>query len=254
LNDLKQIEAHIQSLRITKQKALALLIDPDKWIDEAHLHELLNVAEVCGVDFLFVGGSLLSTDQFESTLASIQRHSRLPIVLFPGSAQQVSSKADALLMLSLISGRNAELLIGQQVQAAPRIKASGIEVIPTGYLLVDCGNATTASYISQTMPIPFDKPEIAAVTVLAGEMLGLRVFYVDGGSGAKQPVSPSMIKAIRAMSQCPLIVGGGIRSYNDACMAYQAGADLIVVGTAVEINSDLLFELSKAKNDVILTP
>ncbi len=212
----------------------------------------LDVAASCAVDFLFVGGSLLSSDQLENTLSSIRAASQLPIVLFPGSAQQVSAQADALLMLSLISGRNAELLIGQQVSAAPRIRACGLETLPTGYLLVDCGTPTTASYISQTMPIPNNKPEIAAVTVMAGEMLGLRLFYLDGGSGADVQVNPAMIEAVRKITDLPIIVGGGIRTYEDAQRAYAAGADVLVVGTAAEQNTDVLFDLSKAKKDSLL--
>jgi phosphoglycerol geranylgeranyltransferase len=254
LNSLKHILAHIESLKANRHKAIALLIDPDKCSDLESISRLLQMAESCSVDFLFVGGSLLTTDHFETSVAFIKEQCSIPVILFPGSAQQVSHHADALFMLSLISGRNAELLIGQQVQAAPKIKAVGIEVIPTGYLLVDCGNATTASYITQTMPIPFDKPDIAAVTVLAGEMLGLRVFYLDGGSGAKQPISSTMINLVSHATRRPLIVGGGIKSYEDASSAFQAGADIIVVGTAIEKNPDLLFDLTKAKKDAIFTP
>lgn len=247
---MKPIEQHIQNQCHNKQKGLALLLDPDKCTDFQRLHQTLQVAESGGVDYLFVGGSLLSTDQLDQTLSGIRKHSQLPVILFPGSALQVSNQADALLMLSLISGRNAELLIGQQVQAAPRIRACGLETLPTGYMLIDCGSSTTASYISQTMPIPNNKPEIAAVTALAGEMLGLRLFYLDGGSGARVPVNKNLIAAVRAITKLPIIVGGGIRTFEDALQAYAAGADIIVVGTAVEEDTDVLFDLCKAKKEV----
>jgi putative glycerol-1-phosphate prenyltransferase len=250
---MKGIESHIHRMQLEQHKGLALLIDPDKCGDQVALLQLLKAASECAVDLLFVGGSLLSTDRFEDTLRIIKSNSNLPVVLFPGSAQQVSAHADALLLLSLISGRNADLLIGQHVQAAPRIRASGLEVLPTGYLLIDCGNATTASYISQTMPIPHHKAEIASTTVMAGEMLGLRLFYLDGGSGALQPVHSEMIQSVRKITSLPLIVGGGIRNYDQAHTAYKAGADIIVVGTAVEDNLDILFDLSKAKKDAIFT-
>jgi phosphoglycerol geranylgeranyltransferase len=250
LRALKPIAQHIQNQCHNKQKGLALLLDPDKCTDVQRLHQTLQVAESGGVDYLFVGGSLLSTDQLDQTLSGIRKHSQLPVILFPGSALQVSNQADALLMLSLISGRNAELLIGQQVQAAPRIRACGLETLPTGYMLIDCGSSTTASYISQTMPIPNNKPEIAAVTALAGEMLGLRLFYLDGGSGARVPVNKNLIAAVRAITKLPIIVGGGIRTFEDALQAYAAGADIIVVGTAVEEDTDVLFDLCKAKKEV----
>jgi phosphoglycerol geranylgeranyltransferase len=253
LNFVRPVETHIAQLREQGQKAMALLIDPDKSHDLQNLIQVIKAAEECALDFLFVGGSLLSSDRFEETIAYIKAHSKLPVLLFPGSAQQVSAQADALLMLSLISGRNPELLIGQHVQAAPKIRNAGIEVLPTGYLLIDCGNATTASYISQTMPIPYGKPEIAATTVMAGEMLGLRHFYLDGGSGARQPVHADMVQAVRQITSCPLIVGGGIREAQQALDLYAAGADILVIGTAVENNLDTLFDLSKAKKLAIFT-
>lgn len=251
---LKPIEQHIVKRCTANEKSIALLLDPDKCAPNDRLQQTLQLAEAGGVDYLFVGGSLLSTDLLEETLQALKKYSKLPVILFPGSAQQVSASADALLMLSLISGRNAELLIGQHVQAAPRIRACGLETLPTGYMLVDCGNATTASYISQTMPIPNNKPEIAAVTAMAGEMLGLRFFYLDGGSGARVPVHRDLIAAVRAVTAQPLLVGGGIRTFEQAQMAFAAGANIIVVGTAVEDDADVLFDLCKAKKKYFITP
>ncbi len=158
---------------------------------------------------------------------------------------QVEATADAILLLSLISGRNADFLIGQHVVAAPLIKQSKLEVLPTGYLLVDCGKQTTASYISNTTPLPYDKPAIAAATAMAGEMLGLKLMYLDGGSGAMAPVHADMIKAVKRSVGCPLIVGGGINPEAKALTALSAGADVIVVGTGIESNPELMVAISK---------
>ena len=166
-------------------------------------------------------------------------------MLFPGGYLQVEPTADAILLLSLISGRNADFLIGQHVVAAPIIKQSKLEVLPTGYLLVDCGKQTTASYISNTTPLPDDKPSIAAATAMAGEMLGLKLMYLDGGSGALQPISTQTISAVKTVIDCPLIVGGGLNSIDKALAALNAGADLIVVGTGIESEPTLMVDISK---------
>ncbi|MCB0813121.1 MAG: phosphoglycerol geranylgeranyltransferase [Flavobacteriales bacterium] len=169
-----------------------------------------------------------------------------PVVLFPGSPAQLSGHADALLFLSLISGRNPELLIGHHVTSAPTVKALGLEAIPTGYLLVDGGRMTTAHYVSQTSPIPHDKPGIAAATALAGELLGLKAIYLDTGSGAPRTVAPDMVKAVRQAVDLPIIVGGGIRSTEQAQALCEAGADMLVVGTAFEEDPERVFALREA--------
>lgn len=240
-------QASLNQLRAQDKKALAVLIDPDKCTDTRTLEKITRWIHETKTDFIFIGGSLLVEDNFEACVKKIRSLTALPLVLFPGSSSQISTDADALLLLSLISGRNAELLIGQHVAAAPRLKASGLEIIPTGYMIVDCGKATTASYITQTFPIPYNKPEIAATTALAGEMLGLRSLYLDGGSGADRPVSAEMIAAVRRQTKIPLIVGGGIRNEEMARNAYEAGADVVVVGTAFEEEPELLFALSQAR-------
>ena len=168
------------------------------------------------------------------------------MILFPGNNYQLCEEADALLLLSLISGRNPEYLIGQHVVAAPLIKESGIEAIPTGYLLIDGGKISTTSYITQTVPIPADKPDVAVATALAGEQLGLKLIYLEAGSGAANPVSAEMISAVKKNVSLPLIVGGGIRSGAQAEAACQAGADIIVVGNILEKAPELLMELSLA--------
>lgn len=234
-----------QNILNAKHKLLAVLIDPDKQT-EASLIQLVQRAENCKVDLFFVGGSLLVEDSFERTVASIKQHSNIPVVIFPGSNYQVSGKADALLFLSLISGRNAEYLIGQHVAAAPIIKEHKLETIATGYMLIDGGRISTTSYITQTVPIPADKPDIAVATALAGQMLGMQMIYLEAGSGAHTHVSPNMIKAVKQNLDIPLIVGGGIRSAEHAEAVCQAGADVIVVGNVLEKEPELLMEISLA--------
>ena len=234
------------------QKQFALLLDPDK-VDISNLPKLLNNAEQAGVDFFFVGGSLLLKDVLEQVVRFIKKYSKIPVVLFPGSIQQIEERADALLFLSLLSGRNPDLLIGQHVKAAPILKNMDLEVMPTAYLLIDGGKSTTASYISNTTPIPFDKPEIAACTAMAGELLGMKLMYVDTGSGAEYPVPTKTIALLRKSVDFPIIVGGGIKDAETAFMTAQAGADIVVVGTAIEKNETLLHELVAAVHNAVQT-
>ncbi|MBL0314271.1 MAG: geranylgeranylglyceryl/heptaprenylglyceryl phosphate synthase [Flavobacteriales bacterium] len=239
----------LQKMRATGQKALSVLIDPDKITDLAEVRRIAQLVHESRTDFILVGGSLLTTDHFNLVIQEIRKSVTIPIILFPGSPSQISREADAILFLSLISGRNPELLIGQHVVAAPTLRQTNLEIIPTGYMLVDCGRPTTASYISQTFPIPWNKPEIAATTALAGEYLGLKCIYLDGGSGAEKPVSAEMIAQVRQTVQVPIIVGGGIRHEDQAKEIYAAGADMIVVGTAFEEEPELLFALAQSKTN-----
>lgn len=227
------------------RKLLAILIDPDKVTGQA-LEETVRLADQGGADLFLVGSSLLTSGRPESVITAIRKNSRLPVVLFPGNSLQVTGGADAILFLSLISGRNADLLIGKHVIAAPYIRETGMEVIPAGYMLIDSGRPTAAQYMSCTPPIPADKPDIAACTAMAGEMLGLKTIYLEAGSGAEQAVSAEMIRKVRAAVSLPLIVGGGIRSGEQARLACEAGADLIVVGNAVEQTPGLIAELAAA--------
>lgn len=228
-------------------KSLAVLIDPDN-LAQPELENQVKHALNGDVDYFFVGGSMITEDCLDDTLAYIKSVTNIPVVIFPGSVYQVNDKADAILFLSLISGRNAELLIGKHVLAAPMLKKSGIEILPTGYLLVDGGKPTTASYISNSNPIPNNKPSIAACTAMAGEMLGLKLNFLDAGSGAEQAVTAEMIKATSLATDNPLIVGGGISTVEKAIENWNAGADIIVVGTAFEKNPQLLADISAAKN------
>lgn len=233
------------------EKKFVLLIDPDEE-KLGNLERVLDLSMQAGVDYFFVGGSLIVEDRMEFVLRKIRALSSIPTVLFPSSPLQVNDKADAILFLSLISGRNSEFLIGNHVVAAPYLKKSSLEILPTGYMLIDGGKPTTASYMSNTSPIPYEKDEIAMCTAIAGEMLGLKLMYLDGGSGAKNPVSTSMIKSVSRAINVPLIVGGGIRTPEKALANVEAGADVVVVGNAIEKNPKLIFEMAEAVHSMNL--
>jgi putative glycerol-1-phosphate prenyltransferase len=238
-----------KKIKTSKQARLAVLIDPDKHNAESLLR-LTEISANCKVDFFFIGGSLLMERNFENTIKIIKAHSGIPVIIFPGSNYQLSGKADAILFLSLISGRNPEYLIGQQVVAAPMIKKMGLEAISTGYILVDGGRISSTSYITQTIPVPNTKIDIAVATAQAGEMLGMKMIYLEAGSGAKNTVSAEMIAAVKQKITIPLIVGGGIRSAEQAEEICKAGADVIVVGNALEETPGLLMEISLAVHGV----
>ena len=227
------------------RKMFALLIDPDKQNEADLLRLTEKINSPTGPDIVLVGGSLLFSN-IDDTVATLKRNTQKPVVLFPGSAMQVSDRADGILLLSLISGRNPEFLIGQHVLAAPALAKSGIEVLPTGYMLIGEENYTSVRYISNTNPIPYNKTDIAVATALAGQMLGLKMLYLEGGSGAAKPVSANMIEAVRRAVSLPLIVGGGLRSAADVETALQAGADIVVVGTSIESNYALVDEIGRA--------
>lgn len=233
----------VYDLFLQNQKQLALLIDPDKHTDKS----LVTIAELAqreGVNFIFVGGSLV-TSSTSHAIDAIKTAYSGPVVLFPGNANQVSANADAILFLSLISGRNAEFLIGNQVLSAPVIKSINLEPIATGYILIDCGKTTSVEYMSNTQPIPYDKPDIAVATAIAGEMLGLKAIYLEGGSGAQTCVNPDTISAVKKACSIPLIVGGGIRSSETLQKIFDCGADIAVVGTIIEKQPELLSEMMK---------
>ena len=226
------------------KKQFAILIDPDKE-NEDSLEALCELANQYKVDYLFVGGSLLTQDCLSDCIEVIKLHTQIPVVLFPGDNLQINSHADAILFLSLISGRNPDLLIGKHVISAPILKDSGIEVVSTGYMLIDGGTPTSVSYMSNTTPIPANKRDIAVCTAMAGEMLGLKLIFMDAGSSALNPVGENMISAVKKSIDIPLIVGGGIRSAEKAKAAFEAGADVVVVGNAIESNKDLIREIAQ---------
>ncbi|MFZ5999866.1 MAG: geranylgeranylglyceryl/heptaprenylglyceryl phosphate synthase [Bacteroidota bacterium] len=226
------------------KKSIAVLIDPDKAEDATRLMNLVNLANENCVDFFFVGGSLVTTTNLSEVVRTVKENVNIPVILFPGSTLQIDPSADAILFLSLISGRNPDLLIGQHVQAAPILKNSGMEVMSTGYILINSGRTTSVAYISNTTPIPEDKYSLAACTAMAGEMLGLKLIYLDAGSGAEREINQKMINAVRKSITTPLIVGGGINTSQKAIAALEAGADIIVIGNALEKSPELLTEIS----------
>ncbi len=232
------------------RKKLAVLIDPDKPTD-AQIISIVEKAKAADVDFFFVGGSLLVTDSLDHCIKLIKANCDIPVLIFPGNSLQISKYCDGFLLLSLISGRNAEMLIGRHVIAAPYLKLYGNEIIPTGYMLIDSGKATSVSYMSDTTPIPHDKDDIALCTAIAGEMLGLKLIYLEAGSGALIPVSTSMISKVSQMIKIPLIVGGGIKTPEMAAEAVKAGADVIVIGTAFEKEPDMLKQFAEAIHGVL---
>lgn len=221
------------------EKQFAVLIDPDK-LNDTELLDVIHRSNKSSVDLFFIGGSLITQGKLDAVIKLIKANSEIPAVLFPGSTMQLCSEADAILFLSLISGRNPEFLIGSQVVAAPYLKKSKVEVIATGYMLIESGTTTTALYMSNTHPIPANKPDIAMCTALAGEMLGLKLIYMDGGSGAQQPISPEMISTVKKNINIPLIIGGGIRTEQQVKDACRAGADIVVVGNATEDDRSII--------------
>jgi phosphoglycerol geranylgeranyltransferase len=239
----KTIYPELVAAKQRGEKRLALLFDPDK-LSLQKMSSTLDLALECGVDYFFIGGSLMVNAMLDPLLASIRERCQIPLVLFPGSSFQLSYQADAILLLSLISGRNPELLIGQHVVAAPYLKMSPLEIISTGYILVDGGVQSSVQYMSNTSPIPAGKDDIAVCTALAGEMLGLKMIYLEAGSGALNPVSESMVEAVSSTITVPLIVGGGIRTPEKAAANFRAGADIIVVGNAIENDPGLIRELA----------
>jgi len=215
-----------------KKTLLAALIDPDKFEDRV-INKIIDATNNSQIDLIFVGGSLVQTS-ITATILAIKARTNVPVLIFPGSILQVSNKADGILLISLISGRNPEYLIGNHVIAANFIKQSNIEVIPTGYMIVESGNMTSVEYISNTKPIPYNKYDIAISTAIAGELLGLKLIYLEAGSGAKNKINIKMISEVKKNIGIPLIVGGGINNKSDFIEAQNAGADIVVVGTAFE--------------------
>lgn len=222
------------------KKSIALLLDPDKTSGK-DLKRVLQIASVSGTDYILVGGSL-TFSSIDVLIGSIKDLCSIPVVLFPGNLLQLSLKADAILLLSLISGRNPELLIGNHVIAAPFLRDAREKLISVGYILVGCGKKTSVEYISQTEAIPADKTDLVVATAMAGEMLGLKMIYLEAGSGAPSPVPAGTIKAVRENVAVPIAVGGGIRTRSEIARAFRSGANLIILGNGCEKNPSLLEE------------
>ncbi len=231
-----------QNIIKKNQKKIAVLIDPDK-TDKSYIGETILMAIKAKVDFFLIGGSLISKypDHF---VQELKQNSDIPVILFPGSLLQFSAKADAILFLSLISGRNPELLIGNHVSIAPLLKKSKMEVLPTGYMLISTGKSTSVEYISNTFPIPANKTDIAVATAVAGELLGLKLIYLEAGSGADYPVPAEMIRRVKQNIDIPLIVGGGLKTEDQIKNVCESGADIVVVGNALEKDNNKIKKMA----------
>lgn len=244
-----RIYQSIKEKKKAGKKSFAVLIDPDK-VDAAKIKELMDLTAAAEVDYLLVGGSLVISNHLDEVVLQIKQQSNIPVILFPGTSSQITPHADALLYLSLISGRNPELLIGQHVISAPAVRKSGLEIISTGYMVIDGGAPTTVSYISNATPIPANKNEIAMCTAMAGEMLGMKLIYMDAGSGAQKSITEAMISKVASVIDVPLVIGGGITDPEKAYRNCKAGADLIVIGNAIEKDPSLIKEMSAAIHSV----
>ena len=228
------------------------LIDPDS-VNGEQSEELAALSEENGADGILVGGSIMYHDSFEENLKRIKKRvKKIPVIIFPGIFNFVSPNADALLLLCMVSSRNPQMLIGEQVRATPLIKKYGLEVIGTGYLLIEGGNNSSVQYMSHSLPIPHSKPDIAVVHALTAQYLGMRIVYMDAGSGAINPISNKMINQVKTEIKIPLIAGGGIKSPETAKEKAQAGADYVVTGNILEKGFDrsLIREFSQAIHSV----
>ena len=242
-----KIDVWINELR-EKGGGLFLLLDPDKG-SPGELAERAFAGVGCGVEAILVGGSLLLGDGFEQTVIEIKKRVDKPVLIFPGNSFQLAPQAAGLLFLSLISGRNPRWLIEEHVHAAPRIIAMGLPCLPTAYLLIESGNATSVAFVSGTMPIPRNKPDIVTAHTMAAELLGMRAIYLEAGSGAKYPVPAEIVAEVSRKTSLPIIVGGGIRDVETARTLVDSGADFLVIGSAFEDSGDtaLLREIAKLR-------
>jgi putative glycerol-1-phosphate prenyltransferase len=249
MGEKQMIYSSIGHQKQAGKKSFAVLLDPDKCSPD-HTLQIVSMAEEAAVDYFFVGGSLMISNRLDELVMQLKAASDIPVILFPGSPAQITPHADALLYLSLISGRNPELLIGQHVVSAPQVKESGLEIMSTGYMIIDGGAPTTVSYMSGASPIPADKYEIAICTALAGEMLGMKLIYMDAGSGAQKAIPEKLIHLVSAQIKIPLIVGGGIQDPEKAYRNCKAGADIIVIGNAIEKDPGLIKEMASAIHSI----
>lgn len=236
---MKEIYAHILASKRKRKKLFAVLIDPDKFNPE-----VISECNRWKVDFIFVGGSGLQAGKFYRCVNALKVLSKIPLVIFPGGREQISDKADALLLLSLISGRNPDYLIGEHISAAKQLKRSKLEIIPTGYVLVDGGKKASTHKVSRTSPIRYADTDLAASTAIAGELLGMKLIYLEAGSGAKKNLSKEMVRSVKRSISVPLICGGGIDSPEKAQMICNAGADMIVVGNGIEKDITLVEKIA----------
>lgn len=233
---------HIQRLFASKKGQIAILVDPEKSNDEKKLLQLIEKSEFAGVNYFFVGGSTVTHEDFIHVVRFVKEHTSIPVIIFPGASHQICQDADALLYLSLISGRNPDYLIGHHVQSAHEVFDMNIEVIPTAYILIDGGNKSSVAYVSQTTPIPNDQLSIIVNTAKAGILQGKQLLYLDAGSGAKQTIRPETIRALNKLNK-PIIVGGGVKNKEKIQDFASAGANVIVIGNKIEADIDFLLDI-----------
>lgn len=241
---MKDIYNSITASKLKGEKLLAVLIDPDK-VKLKSLSRIIQKIDLSLATHIFVGGSTVKDKATDLVVKEIKKHTKLPVVLFPGDVTQITNNADAILFLSLISGRNADYLIEKHVQSVAKLKDSNLEVIPTGYILIESGNTTAVEHVSRTKPMDREPIQKIVETAKAGELLGMKLIYLEAGSGAKEPVSATIIKLVKQELQVPLIVGGGIRTRKQLENAYQSGADLVVIGSAFEENESFFEEIKR---------
>jgi phosphoglycerol geranylgeranyltransferase len=237
----------METIKLKSKKSIALLLDPDKAKSDS-LQKILTIAKESNTDYILAGGSL-TFNSIDNLIDVVRECCSIPVILFPGNLLQLTHKADAILLLSLISGRNSEFLIGNHVIAAPFLKNIKEKLMPVGYILISCGARTSVEYISQTEAIPSDKPDVVVATAMAGEMMGLQMIYLEAGSGAAYPVPLNIIKAVRENVSIPLTVGGGIVNKKEVREIFAAGADLIVLGNGCENNPALLFDACRIRDE-----
>jgi len=216
-----------------KEKLLAVLIDPDKMVIEM-ASKIIRSINASMATHIFVGGSIVEDNKTEKLVSEIKKYTNLPVIVFPGDVSQIAEQADAILFLSLISGRNPNYLIGMHIEAVSKLKKTNLEVIPTGYILIENGKETSVQKVTQTLPMSRNDIQLVVDTALAGELLGMKLIYLEAGSGATHPIDTKMISEVKKAIQIPLIIGGGIRTKKQLNNAYVSGADLVVIGTAFE--------------------
>ena len=225
------------------KNAVAILIDPEKFSTLPHLSSFLEKINAAKPNFIFIGGSTVTRKDFDQCIKEIKAKTTIPIVIFPGASHQISKEADAILFLSLLSGRNPDYLIGHHVQAVDELEKMDIEIIPTAYLLIDGGRKSAVEYVTQTSPIPSDQPNIVRKTALAGKFQGKKIIYLDAGSGAIHSIPSEIIKSVNNL-EMPLIVGGGITSIEEVSLAHKAGANIVVIGNKIEKDIDFLLDIA----------
>lgn len=236
-----RIYRHILSSKQKGKKLFAVLVDPDKFSPD-----VIRESHKAKADLLFIGGSKVKERNFHRCVGTIRKLTNIPLVIFPGSREQVSEKADAILLLSLISGRNPDYLIGEHIKAARQLKRSKLEIIPTGYILVGGGRNISTQVVTRTSPIKKTDKYLAASTAIAGELLGMKIIYLEAGSGTNTPLNAPLVKEVRKNVSCPVIAGGGIDSAEKAVKLCRSGADMIVVGNAIEKDVTLVHKIAKA--------